>query len=59
MTIRVERQCGETIIRVGLVPDPDDLPHEHETRHKALVGKLLPPGGQGRAREAGHRAGGG
>ncbi|MBY0228495.1 MAG: hypothetical protein K2W96_04365 [Gemmataceae bacterium] len=46
MTIRLERDRGETVIRVGLVADPDDLPHEHEARHKALVGKLLPPGGK-------------
>lgn len=42
LTITLDRDEGGLVIRVGLSPDDDDLPHEHEGRHRRLVAALLP-----------------
>jgi hypothetical protein len=42
LTIAVHRTDGKLVIRVGLLPDDDDLPHEHEARHRRLVAALFP-----------------
>ncbi len=33
---------GRLQLTVGLSPDPDGLPSEHERDHKRLLGRLLP-----------------
>jgi hypothetical protein len=51
LTITLGRNAdGTTLVRVGLCPDPDDMPHEHEARHRRLVAELL-PGADGWYRE--------
>jgi len=42
LTITVSRAEGGLVIRVGLAPREDDLPAEHEQRHRRLVGALFP-----------------
>ena len=44
LTITLARvAAGEgLVIRVGLRPDEDALPREHEQRHRELVERLLP-----------------
>ena len=46
MTIRLRRDpaTGKQDIVISLTADADELPHEHEQRHKALVDKLIQGG---------------
>ena len=39
--LRCDPATGKRTIIVGLRPDADALPHEHEQQHKALVERLL------------------
>lgn len=43
MTIRLRRDpaTGKQDIIISLTADADQLPHEHEQQHKALVEKLI------------------
>lgn len=54
MTIRLQTdpESGKKNIIVSLRPDEDQLPHEHEEQHKALVDKLI-EGGMLKASEVG------
>jgi hypothetical protein len=49
VTIRLHHDpdTGRTVVRVGLAPDDDLLPAEHEQAHRRLVERLIP--GVGRA----------
>lgn len=46
LTIRLERDpdTGRQLLTVGLAPGPEELPHEHEPRHRNLVARVLAPG---------------
>jgi hypothetical protein len=46
LTIHLERdaESGRQMLTVRLAQDPEELPHEHEPRHRDLVSRLLAPG---------------
>ena len=44
ITIRLRRDpdTGRTVVRVGLAPDDDLLPADHEQTHRRIVERLVP-----------------
>lgn len=42
ITVLRDRDTGRMTIRVGLSPNEDELPHEHDARHGRLVAALFP-----------------